>query len=214
MAAGVAFGCLGARAEPQVGPDAFITPPHCNVEPFADGSVAQYLDDFKRTCGGAATRLQIESPRERDSDSGPGLLKAQAQRITSLRLGAVTTTLELAWSGAGESDGRLRTERAVFAAGSLLHLDRAVALRADLGKDMAGEARQRARFAGLWKPRENSLLFAEWAGNIGRTNHHAVGVRWYLIHKRVALDFGARRTPWASGSIEPRIGLLLPGLGQ
>lgn len=204
----------GAHAELRASPGTLVTSPTCRVEPFADGNVVQYVEDVARPCSGEATNIELETPRERAGDSGPGLMKAQAQRLGTRVFGPFMTTFKLARARGGESDLRLRTEQAVIAAGGLLRLDHALAPRAPVGRDNAGEARNRARFASLWQPQENSLLFAEWAGSNEQTDHQSIGMRWYLIHKRIAIDIAARRTPWSSGWAEPRIGLLLPGLGQ
>lgn len=201
----------GVRAEPRLGAHAFVPPSPCRVEPFGDGAAAQYLDELRRACGGESTRFALAAPT--DDAQGPGLLKAQAERLDSRRFGPLLASVRLAWSAAGEADGRLRTEQALLGAGGFLRLASTLALRAHFGLEASDGARHRTRVAGLWRPRERDLLFAEWVGSEDRTDHVAVGLRWTLPQRRLAVDIGARHLPSGTGWIEPRIALRLPAFG-
>lgn len=205
---------LPARVEHRLPLAAFVAPPACRVEPFAEEGVSQRLEEIARECGGERMNLRVESPRATSPGLVPSVLRLRADRVDSFGLGPLTASLRMAWSGAAQGGEPLRTEHAVFAAGSLLRFDSSLALRVHVGLDAAQALRSRARLAGLWRPDDRRFMFAEWAGSDAGTEAHQVGLRWWWVPGRVAFDVAARVRPDQPDRPEPVIAFVLPGLGH
>lgn len=202
------------RVEHRLPLAAFVAPPACRVEPFADEGVSQRLEEIARECGGERLNLRVESPRATSPGLAPSVLRLRADGVNSFGLGPLTASLRMAWSAAAQGGAPMRTEQALFAAGSLLRLDGSVALRVHVGLDAAQALRSRARLAGLWRPDDRRFMFAEWAGGETGTEAHQVGLRWWWVPGRVAFDLAARVRPDQPDRPEPVVAFVLPGLGH
>jgi hypothetical protein len=187
--------------------------PVCRVDPFGAESAADRAHSLAHTCGGERVDYQLQSHRVRPTDPGPSRLFAHVDAVASRPLwDGVLGTLRLNWSGSmSDETERLRTERTALAAGGWLQLDRALALQLSLGREFAAATRTRATVAGIWQPVRSGLMFAEWAGNNAGTEGHRVGLRWWLIANRLALDAGARylnEVGWADQQVAITFGVL------
>ena len=196
--------CLGARAEPQRRRRMRSSRRRIatsNRSPMA--AWPQYLDDFERPAAVRPLDCEIESPRnaiEPRQRTGPAEGAGPAHHVIApgirddhLQAGRGPAPAK-ATAGCGPS---MRCSPPAACSTSTAPW-RCVPT---LDKTWPAKSRQRARFAGLWKPRENSLLFAEWAGNIGRTDQPRR--RRALVPHPQAGCAGLRRTAFA---VRPRAG--------
>ncbi len=183
----------------------------CRVEPFGVESAADRARDFMRSCSGEQLKWDLSAtPRSAMLSGHPNIVRAQLHSLTTQRLGSgMLATLKLNWAASGDSFARrFRTERMVLAAGGWFRFDPRWALQANIGREKTADARTRATVATVWQPVRAALVFAEWAGSDAGTEMHRVGARWWLVPRRLALDFGAVARPDDGlGWEERRIGL-------
>jgi hypothetical protein len=181
----------------------------CAVEPFGEQPVDVQEAILRRGCGGEHTRWYVETPRAKESDPGPSMVRTQFDSVASEPLGAgLLGTVRMSWSGFGnEEEGGLRTERATVAAGGMWRFDDAFALQFSLGREMTGMPRSRATMAGVWSPIDSGVFFAEWAGSQQGTENHRFGARWWLLPRHLAIDVSARQLPEGGGLVDHRYGL-------
>jgi hypothetical protein len=192
---------------------AWADAPPCRVDPFGAESAADRDSSLARPCGGERVDYQLHAHRVRPTDTGPSLVSAHVDAVASRPLWAgLLGTLRLNWSGSmSDETERLRTERTSVAAGGWLRLHRAWALQMSVGREYTVAARTRATVAAIWRPVRRSVLFAEWAGSAAGTEAHRVGMRWWLMRNRLALDVGARhigQAGWVDQQVALTFGLL------
>lgn len=209
VALAVALAATSAFAQP---PGAQTLP--CRVDPFGGESVADRASMLARGCGGERVDYRLEALRDRPTDPGPSRVAAQVDAATSQRLGdGLLGTLRMNWSAAGSEAQQhlLRTERTAWAAGTWWQLHRFWAVQMNLGREFTAEPRTRATVAGVWRPIRNAVVFAEWAGTPDATEARRVGLRWWLVRNRLALEAGARHLAdgsWADERLSLTFGLL------
>jgi hypothetical protein len=181
----------------------------CPVEPFGEVAVDARESLLRKGCGGEHRRWYVETPRARESDPGPSMVRTEFDSVTSEPLGAgLLGTVRMSWSGFGnQEEGGLRTERATVAAGGTWRLADAFALQFSLGREMTGLPRSRATMGGTWSPIDSGVVFAEWAGTPEGTEDHRLGARWWLLPRQLSIDFSARQLPAGGGWIDHRYGL-------
>lgn len=186
----------------------------CRVDPFGAESAAERAALLARGCGGERVDYRLESLRDQPTDPGPSMLAARIDAATTKPLAdRLLGTLRLNWSAAGSErgEGLLRTERTAWAAGTWWQPQRSFGLQVNVGREYTAEPRTRATFAGIWRPLRGAVLFAEWAGDAERTEGHRVGLRWWLVRHRLALEAGASRladTGWVDKQVRLSYGLL------
>lgn len=188
----------------------------CRVEPFGVETAADRARDFTRHCSGEQVKWNLSATPRRAMLSGhPNIVRAQLNSLTTQRFGSgMLATLKLNWAASGDSFARrFRTERMALAAGGWFRFDPRWALQANIGREKTGEARTRATVATVWQPVRAALVFAEWAGSEAGTEMHRIGARWWLVPRRLALDFGAIARPddgfgWEERRIGVTYGLL------
>jgi hypothetical protein len=203
----LAFGLLAASAQ---------AAQPCRVEPFGRESAADRARDMARPCGGEHLKWNLSATPRRAMLSGqPNVVRARLDSFTTRRFGpGMLATLKLNWAASGDSFARrFQTDRMALAAGGWFRFDRRLALQANIGREKTSAARTRATLATVWQPMREALLFAEWAGTEAGTEMHRVGARWWLLPRRLALDFGATARPddglgWEERRIGVTYGLL------
>lgn len=210
MGAEVFSRCLATLALAVFGGSAWAGgAPDCPVTPFGDASPMQYEAGLSGRCQAESSRWTVEAPRARPSDLGPSIMKAEFTSLTGLRMSSLLAAFRLDWSGlrGSEAAGSPKAERAAFAMGGLVRLHEQLAVQTSVGLEDTGVQRTRATFSSVWKPSRLGVLFAEWAGSELGTEAHRVGVRWWLVPRRLSIDVNARRLPDVPGWVDQRIGL-------
>lgn len=186
----------------------------CRVDPFGGESAAERATMLTRGCGGERVDYGLESLRAQSTDPGPSRVAARIDAVSSRPLAdGLLATLRMNWSAAGSeaSDRLLRTERTAWAAGTWWKLHPDWALQMNVGREFTAGPRTRATVAGVWRPIRGAVMFAEWAGTPEATEGHRVGLRWWLVRHRLALEAGARHTAdgaWADRQLSVKFGLL------
>ena len=186
----------------------------CRVDPFGSTPAADRAAMLTRGCGGERVDYRIETQRVRPTDPGIGRVAAQVDAARSDPLAdGLLGTLRMRWTAAGSdaTDRLLHTERTSWAAGTWWTLHRNWALQMNLGREFALEPRTRATVAGVWRPVRNALMFVEWAGTPEVNEGRRVGLRWWLVRNRLALEAGARHLAeggWADEQVSVKFGLL------
>lgn len=213
----LALACAAAPASAQMvvhapAPASPLAQP-CRVDPFGSLSVAERATMLTRGCGGEHVDYRIETQRVRPTDPGPGRVAARVDAARSEPLGAgLLGTLRMQWAAAGsDATEGLRTERTSWAAGTWWPLHRNLALQMNLGREFTDGPRTRATVAGVWRPVRSALMFVEWAGTPDATEGQRVGLRWWLVRNRLALEAGARHLAdgsWADEQVSVKFGLL------
>jgi hypothetical protein len=189
----------------------------CDADADAATGVGQPEASLAPRCGGRRSDLARDSAREGGDRAPPTpaasvLLRARLSRVASERFGAMLTTLRLVWSGASDAarDWRLRGRDAVIASG-LSEGEPRFALRAQFGLDANQASRSRTRRAGLRAPSERRFLYAEWdQRDDDRAETHALGMRWWVVPRRVAVELAAQWLPGDTDAAQPSLGLVLP----
>ena len=190
-------------------PNAEAAPP-CRVEPFAHETAADRARAISQPCGGEHLLWNLTSTPRRAMLSGqPNIVRAQLRSVRTQRLGSgMLASLKFNWAASGNSFARrFQTDRLALAAGGWLRIDERLALQANVGREKTSSQRTRATIATVWQPGRTGLVFAEWAGTQDGTEMHRVGARWWLVPRRLALDFGAASRVGGSGWEDQRIGL-------
>jgi len=190
-------------------PGADAAPP-CRVEPFAQETAADRARAIAQPCGGEHLLWNLSGTPRRAMLSGqPNVVRAQLRSVRTHRLGSgMLASLKFNWAASGNSfSRRFSTERLALAAGGWLRIDEHLALQANIGREKTIGQRTRATVATVWQPGRAGLVFAEWAGTQDGTEMHRVGGRWWLVPRRLALDFGATSRVGGSGWEDQRIGL-------
>jgi hypothetical protein len=206
---------LAALADKPILPaSAFVVPQACRVDPYGDSSPEERETMLDRGCGMDRLKLDVDGPRpQATSDSTPlAPVKLGADQVMTRSQGPLTTSLRMGWQGLSASEGRLQTEHALLAAASMLRLSPDLAVDMNVGRDLGANLRTRTTVTGLWRATDERLIFAEVAPE-GGSLVGAVGLRWWLVAKRLVLDVAARR-PSDGAGIEPRVGLALLQFGN
>ncbi|CAN5367281.1 hypothetical protein BH09PSE5_BH09PSE5_31430 [soil metagenome] len=220
-AASVVYASTSAFAEPPVVRDppllremSSARMPACKVEPFADEGAAQREAQWNTPCGGDHARWQIEAPRFALNRPDTRFTKAEFGTMTTEKIAGVLSTLKFSWAGTRDQEtGHARSNSTMVAAGGLIRLLDDVDLQLNLGRQIVGAAQTRATMVSSWRPTQRGLLFSEWsATSTPGPDAKRVGARWWLIPRKLALDFGARYVPDGSGWHDQRIGLTFSGL--
>lgn len=207
----VAF-ALAARAEMRLPGDAFVAPAECHAPTSVAATLEQRIATFVPQCGAQRTKFDMSGSNVQAAGSKPSVLRARFSQVASERFGAMLTTLKLGWTGASQpaNDWRMRGGESITA-GSLLQVEPRFALRAQWGLDPNQASRNRTRLAGLWAPSERRFLYAEWdQREEERTETHTLGMRWWLVPRKVALDVAAQWVPRLPDAAQPSVGLVLP----
>jgi hypothetical protein len=189
---------------------AFAALPPCGLDPFADASTDERALQFERPCGQDQLRLRVNSARP-VVEAGAVRYEFEVDQLLTQHLGdELTTTARLNWLGAGEeqSNGTQTSARALFAAGAQYRLDPDWSLQLNVGREATPtDPRTRATMSGAWRPAGEHLLYMQWAAEPeGVAN--TVGMRWWLVPRRMAVDVTARVPPDGQ-AVEPRLGLSL-----
>jgi hypothetical protein len=176
----------------------------CRIDPFADDDATTRANSLRQACQGPQLDWGLQTPA----------VNAVQTRFDGLLARSLAPGLEsglrLNWSGARpEQGGGLRTEQALLASGWRWKPDEDVAMNLRFGQELVGAMRDRIALASLWRPTRSGLVFAEWAGSREGTELHHVGLRWWLLGRRLAIDAGARHRPDGIGWSEHRVGLML-----
>ncbi len=182
----------------------------CKVEPFAQESAADRARAISQPCGGEHLEWNLSgTPRRAMLNGQPNIVRARLGSVRTQRLGSgMLASLKFNWAASGDSFARrFQTDRMALAAGGWFRVDRRLALQANIGREKTEGQRTRATLATVWQPVRQALVFAEWAGSDEGTEMHRVGGRWWLVPRRLALDFGAIARPDGGGWEEHRIGL-------
>jgi hypothetical protein len=207
--------CGAASAEPMLlDGDAFEAPTACQVEPFANPSLGEREHSLDRACGRNRLDLRVDTPRAQQTDTGPSRLVLEVDQVMTRQvLDAFAATARLGWSGATqEGFSRMVTGRALLAAGARLRLHEQWAVDMNLGRDIGPGLRSRATMAGMWRPADEHMVFAELAAEPGGVAN-AVGYRWWLVPDRAVVDVTARRSA-GGDTVEPRLGLQVFGFAR
>jgi hypothetical protein len=205
---------VAAQAAPPVLPDsAFVVPQPCRVDPYGDASLEQRELQLDRACGQDRLQMRVDGPRVQPQAVAMATPKLEVDQLLSRNDGWLTHSLRLGWSAAlDDKAGRMQTDHALFAAGTMLRLNDDWAIEMNVGRDVGARLPARTTFAGLWRPLDDGMLFAQVtpeATGLAST----VGMRWWLVPKRLVFDVAARRS--ADGQvIEPRVGLSLLEFGR
>ena len=205
---------LMAHAAPPVLPDsAFIVPQPCRVDPYGDANPEQRELQLDRACGQDRLQMRVDGPRVQPQAVAMATPKLEVDQLLSRNDGWLTHSLRLGWSAAlDDKAGRLQTDHALLAAGTMLRLSEEWALDMNVGRDVGAKLPTRTTVTGLWRPLDDGMLFAQVtpeAAGLAST----VGLRWWLVPKRLVFDVAARRS--ADGqAIEPRVGLSLLEFGR
>jgi len=206
---------LGAQAAKPVLPaSAFVVPQACHVDPYEDVSLEQREQSLARDCGRDQLRLSVDGPRVQGlGATAIAPVKVSADQVITRSEGLLTSTLRLGWEALqGNPEERLETDHALVAVGGKLRLTPGLALDVNVGRDVGADLPMRRTFSGSWRATSDQLLFAEVSPEpAGYAS--AVGVRWWLVPKRLVLDLAARRS--ADGSeLQPQLGLSLLNFGK
>jgi hypothetical protein len=211
---GMALGGAAAAGPALLEGAAFEPPVPCVVDPFADATHDQREMLLERACGRNRLDLRVDAPRAQATDTGPSQLVLEVDQVVSRQvLEAFTATARLGWSGATQ-DGfsRMETGRALLAAGGRLRLHERWAVDMNLGRDVGPGLRTRATMAGLWRPADDHMVFAELGAEAGGVAN-VVGYRWWLVPDRAVIDVMARRSA-GGDTVEPRLGLQVFGFAR
>jgi hypothetical protein len=209
-----ALSALADGPAPALPASAFVTPQPCRVEPYADTSLEQREQSLERQCGWDRLQFKLDGPRTQGTGLVSAPVKLEADQLLTRNDGALTSSVRLGWAAQrDEKEGRLQTERALFAAGSMLKLSPDLALDMSVGRDVGANLPTRTTVTGLWRTGSDQLLFAEFAPDASGVVASAIGLRWWLVPNRLVLDVAARRS--ADGqAIEPRVGLSVLEFGR
>lgn len=183
----------------------------CKVDPFGIEPAALREERLKKACGGEHLGWRIDRgvPDVRAVPVGatsvrPTFAHLDSETTEQLWPGFMTS-LKMSWSGVHQPDeGGLRTAQSSVAAGSLVRLADSWSLQMNVGRQLTGAESSRATMTGLWQPTRLGLIFAEWAGSPEGTEMQRLGLRWWLLPQRLAIDLGARYLP-TSGEVQQRI---------
>lgn len=186
-ARGIAAGVLMCAAQAQA-------LPACQADPFGSPPPAERDQNLARPCGGEHLRVHVEPPDPGAAARRTGVLRTRVDSVASQRVApGLTGTVKMSWTSlAGEPHSGLRTERTLLAAGGLMRLSDEWALQMNAGRDLM-TARNVATMGGAWRPVGLGLVFAEWIGNDGGAEAHRLGARWWVLPKKLSLEFDARR---------------------
>ena len=186
----------------------------CRVDPYADTDPGLSERQFLKPCGADRLQFSADGPRPQTATTvGPTPFKLGLDQSMSSRMGPLTTSVRFGWAGLRDDRiKRMQTEHALVAAGGLFRLDDDWAVDMSIGRDVGAGLPQRAMMTGLWRPGGDQLVFAQFADDPGGVAS-MVGLRWWLVPKRVAVDVAARRS--SDGQlIEPRLNLSLFEFGR
>jgi hypothetical protein len=214
----ICAGAAHARA-PLLPGSAFVQARPCVAEPFGDVGADEREQRLAGKCADAE-RLQInaDGPRLQPDKTPPvapfklGFDQIVTRPITRLFI----TNFRLGWTGSNperQNQNGLQTERAMVAAGGMLRLDEHFAMDMNVGRDVGMGLRTRTTMSGMWRPADERMLIAQVAEEPTGGTASTLGLRWWLVHKRVAFDFLARRAA-DSAVVEPRIGLSIFDIGR
>jgi hypothetical protein len=182
----------------------------CPVEPFAEEALNVRESVLREGCGGDHWNWNVETPRAKESDPGPSVVRTGFDTVASEPLvPGMLGTVRMSWAGMRDEElGGLTTERATVAAGTLWRMSEDFAVQMNFGRELTGIPRSRATVAGVWSPIDAGLVFAEWAGTPeGTTENHRLGARWWLLPGHLSVDFSARQLPDSPGWVDHRYGL-------
>ena len=202
---------LNAQAQTRVLPEsAFVMPQPCRVDPYGDADPAQRELQLDRSCGLDRLQMRVDGPRVQSQAAAVTMAapKFEVDQLLSRNDGFLTHSLRLGWSAAfDDGSGKLQTDHALLAAGTMLRLNEDWAVDMNVGRDVGGKLPLRTTFSGLRRPIDDGMLFAqlapETAGLAG-----TVGLRWWVLPKRLVFNVAAHRS--ADGqTIEPRVGFSL-----
>lgn len=203
---------LFLRPQPALLPSsAFAALPACELNPFSDASAEERAQQFDRLCGQDQLHLRADSARPA-AEAGPVRHEVEVDQRLTQRLGEdITTTARLNWLGAGEEQARgtQTSARALLAAGAQYRFDPDWSLELNMGREANGDddLRTRATMSSAWRPAGEHLLYMQWAAEPeGVAN--TLGMRWWLVPRRMAVDVSARVPPGGQ-AVEPRLGLSL-----
>ena len=207
---------MAAQAAPPVLPDsAFVVPQACRVDPYGDANPEQRELQLDRACGLDRTQMRLDGPRvePKVATVSTATPKFGVDELVSRQDGWLTNSLRLGWSAAlDDKVGRMQTDHALMAAGTMLRLNEDWAVDMNVGRDVGAKLPTRATFTGLWRPLDDGMVFAQLAPETAGLAS-TVGLRWWLVPKRLVFDVAAHRS--ADGqTIEPRLGLSVLEFGR
>jgi hypothetical protein len=207
------FGGEAHAAPPVLPASAFVVPQPCRVDPYGDSIPEQRELQLDRACGLDRLEMRVDGPRVQPQAVAMATPKLEVDQLLSRNDGWLTHSLRLGWSAAlDDKAGRLQTDHALLAAGTLLRLSDDWALDMNVGRDIGARLPTRTTVTGLWRPLDDGMLFAQVAPE-ATGFASTVGLRWWLVPKRLVFDVAARRS--ADGqAIEPRVGLSLLEFGK
>lgn len=187
--------------------------PACKVEPFSDEAAAQREAQWMAPCGGDHVRWQVDSPKGKPDYLRPSETKAEFKSLTTHTIEGVVSTVKFAWAGTrDEKTGHTRSNSTTLAAGGLVRLHDDIDLQMNLGRQLAGAPLTRATITSSWRPTPRGLLFTEYATtSIPGADAQRVGARWWLIPRKLAVDFAAKNSGDGTGWRDQRLGLTLTG---
>ena len=141
-----------AHAAPPVLPDsAFIVPQPCRVDPYGDANPEQRELQLDRACGQDRLQMRVDGPRVQPQAVAMATPKLEVDQLLSRNDGWLTHSLRLGWSAAlDDKAGRLQTDHALLAAGTMLRLSEDWALDMNVGRDVGAKLPTRTTVTGLW----------------------------------------------------------------
>jgi hypothetical protein len=206
-------GAFAQTAGPTLPSSAFVVPQPCRVDPYGDASPEQREQELDRQCGLDRLQMRVDGPRVQPTAVAMNTPKFELDQLVSRNDGPLINSLRMGWAATlDDKVGKLETEHALVAAGSQLRLGDDWALDMNVGRDVGAKLPRRTTFTGLWRPAGESMMFAQLAPEASGLAS-TVGMRWWLVPKRLVLDVAAHRS--ADGqSIEPRVGLSVLQFGR
>lgn len=193
-----------AVADPVLPARAFVDPPVCRVDPYADASLEQRERRLGRSQCADRFALRPDTSQSRRP-------RLELEKNVAYRLDDLSFNFSLGWAGWRDTvRATSRTERATLAGGALVRLGPGWALDGSLGRDMRAGNRLRSTLTSLWKPPAGPTTFLQWSAEPSGLARLA-GLRWWAVPNRFSFDLTVAAPP-ASAPLQPRLGLSIHDL--
>lgn len=176
----------------------------CNIEPFSNENIGRRVESLRQTCVGPELRWGVEVPRV-------NVMRTRVDSNFAQKLSpSLETALRLHWVGRhDEMRGSMRTEQAFVASALRWRPDARIAFNLRVGQELFGAFRERMAVSSVWQPHRRTVMFAEWATTQQGTEWHQVGLRWWLVSRRLSLEAGGLYRPHGAGWTDEHIRLML-----
>lgn len=194
---------------PVLRPQAFVGLAACRVDPYADPDVPTVASQFGVACGADHVAVTVEGPRADQPDRVVGRYGLGFDQVLTRRPFdelPLATTARVGWSAVGtEAQPRLRTERALVAAGAQVEFGDDVLVGVSVGRDPRPGLRSRSTLQTAWRPWGEHLVYVQWAGEPDGVSN-TFGMRWWLVPRRLSVEMSARLNPDGT-PVQPRLGM-------